>query len=141
MCIVYVADKYGLSIADVSTGDYFVTEVENERKLLDEINKFSPTEIVCNESFYMSGIDISDMKNRLGITIYALEAWYFSDETARTTLKEHFHVNNLEGLGLVDYDCGVIAAGALLKYLYETQKTSLNHMFMPFIRTQPENIC
>ena len=41
MCIVYVADKYGLSIADVSTGDYFVTEVENERKLLDEINKFS----------------------------------------------------------------------------------------------------
>ncbi len=128
MCIVYVADKYGLSIADVSTGDYFVTEVENERKLLDEINKFSPTEIVCNESFYMSGIDISDMKNRLGITIYALEAWYFSDETARTTLKEHFHVNSLEGLGLVDYDCGVIAAGALLKYLYETQKTSLNHI-------------
>ena len=128
MSIVYVADKYGISLADVSTGDYFVTEVDTERKLIDEINKFAPTEIVCNESFYMSGVDLSDMKHRLGITIYALESWYFSDETAEKTLKEHFKVNSLEGLGLADYDCGVIAAGALLKYLYETQKNSLNHI-------------
>jgi len=128
MCIVYLADKYGVSLADVSTGDYFVTEVDSERKLMDEINKFSPTEIVCNESFYMSGVDLSDMKHRLGITIYALEAWYFSDETAENTLKEHFKVRSLEGLGLADYNCGVIAAGALLRYLLETQKTSLDHI-------------
>lgn len=128
MCIVYLADKYGVSLADVSTGDYFVTEVDSERKLIDEINKFSPTEIVCNESFYMSGVDLSDMKHRLGITIYALEAWYFSDETAENTLKNHFKVRSLEGLGLADYDCGIIAAGALLRYLLETQKTSLEHI-------------
>ena len=128
MCIVYLADKYGVSLADVSTGDYFVTEVDSERKLIDEINKFSPTEIVCNESFYMSGVDLSDMKHRLGITIYALEAWYFSDDMAENTLKEHFKVRSLEGLGLADYDCGVIAAGALLRYLLETQKTSLDHI-------------
>ena len=87
MCIVYLADKYGISLADVSTGDYYVTEVDSERKLIDEINKFAPSEIVCNESFYMSGVDLEDMRHRLGITIYSLDAWYFSDETAETTLK------------------------------------------------------
>ena len=76
----------------------------------------------------MSGIDLEDLRHRLGITIYALDAWYFGDELAVTTLQEHFHVASLDGLGLADYNCGVIAAGALLKYLYETQKTTLDHM-------------
>ncbi|MGN0143110.1 MAG: DNA mismatch repair protein MutS, partial [Roseburia sp.] len=128
MCVVYLADKYGVSIADVSTGDYFVTEVDTERKLIDEMNKFNPTEIICNESFYMSGLDFDDMRHRLGITISALESWYFGDELAENTLKEHFHVRSLEGLGLADYGCGVISAGALLKYLYETQKNGLEHI-------------
>ena len=65
MCIVYLADRYGVSIADVSTGDYYVTEVDSERKLFDEITKFSPSEIICNESFYMSGVDIEDLRHRL----------------------------------------------------------------------------
>jgi DNA mismatch repair protein MutS len=128
MCVVYLADKYGISIADVSTGDYFVTEVDSERKLVDEMNKFNPTELICNESFYMSGLDFDDLRHRLGITISALEAWYFSDELAETTLKDHFHVKSLEGLGLNDYSYGTIAAGALLKYLYETQKNGLEHI-------------
>ena len=128
MCIVYLADKYGISLADISTGDYFVTEVDTERKLIDEINKFAPSEIICNESFYMSGVDLSDMKNRLGIAVYSLEAWYFSGETAENTLKEHFKVQSLEGLGLSDYACGTIAAGALLRYLYETQKNDLGNL-------------
>ncbi len=128
MCIVYLTDKYGVSIADVSTGDYYVTEVDSERKLLDEINKFAPSEIICNESFYMSGVDIEDMRHRLKITIYALETWYFGDELAENTLKEHFKVKSLEALGLADYNCGTIAAGALLKYLYETQKNNLEHI-------------
>lgn len=128
MCITYLADKYGVSIADVSTGDYYVTEVDSERKLLDEVNKFSPSEIVCNEAFYMSGVDIDDMKNRLGIAVYSLEAWYFSDDMAEQTLKDHFKIKSLEGIGLHDYECGKIAAGALLKYLYETQKRDLNHI-------------
>ena len=128
MCIVYLADKYGISLADISTGDYFVTEVDTERKLIDEINKFAPSEIICNESFYMSGVDLSDMKNRLGIAVYSLEAWYFSDEPAENTLKEHFKVQSLEGLGLSDYACGTIAAGALLRYLYETQKNDLGNL-------------
>lgn len=128
MCIVCFAGKYGISIADVSTGDYFVTEADTGRKLLDEIHKYSPAEIVCNEAFLMSGIDIDDIKNRLHICIGTLEAWYFDDATAIGTLKEHFHIHSLEGIGLHDFACGSIAAGALLKYLYETQKNSLSHM-------------
>ncbi len=86
------------------------------------------SEIICNESFYMSSVDLDDLKNRLGITIYSLDSWYFGDDTAVSTLLEHFKVASLAGLGLDGYDCGVIAAGALLKYLYETQKTTLEHL-------------
>ena len=128
MCIAYIGDHYGISSADITTGDYYVTEVDSERKLLDEVNKYQPTEIICNEALYISGIDIDDMKNRMGIVIYSLDAWYFSDETAQMTLKDHFKVRDLEGLGLADYDSGVVAAGALLKYLYETQKTTLSNL-------------
>jgi len=128
MSIVYIADRYGLSLADVTTGDYMVTELDSCQKLRDEIYKFSPSEIICNEAFYMSGMDMDELKDRLGITIYSLDAWYFDDEICKKTLKEHFKVSSLEGLGLADYDCGIIASGALLEYLYETQKTSLSHM-------------
>ena len=128
MCIVYIADRYGLSVADVTTGDYFVTELPDGQKLKDEIFKFMPSEIICNESFYMSGMDLEDMKNRLGITIYSLESWYFDDEICKSKLMEHFKVSSLRGLGLADYDCGVISAGALLQYLLETQKNDLSHM-------------
>ncbi|MDE7436255.1 MAG: DNA mismatch repair protein MutS [Lachnospiraceae bacterium] len=128
LCIAYMDESYGLSAADISTGDYFVTEVDSERKLLDEINKYQPSEIICNEAFYISGIDIEDMRARLGIVIYSLDSWYFADETAKRTLAEHFHVKDLSGLGLDDYESGVTAAGALLKYLYETQKNSLSNL-------------
>lgn len=125
MCIVYMEDHYGVSIADVTTGDYYVTELENERKLLDEIHKFYPSEIICNEAFYMTGLDFEDLKHRLNIAIYSLDAWYFSDETAKNTLLTHFKMSDIQGLGLEDYESGTIAAGALLKYLYETQKNNL----------------
>ena len=128
MCIVYSVEKYGVSIADVTTGDFFVTEVDSERKLIDEINKFSPSEIICNEAFYMSGVDVTDMKERLRIAITSLDAWYFGDDLAKETLLSHFKIHTLEGLGLQDYDCGVLASGALLKYLYETQKNSLSNI-------------
>ena len=104
MCIVYLADKYGISIADVSTGDYFVTEVDSERKLLDEMNKFAPAEIVCNEAFYMSGTDIADLRQRLHIAVSSLDAWYFGDDLAKETLLAHFHAHTLQALGLADYN-------------------------------------
>lgn len=128
MSIVYVDSKYGISAADVTTGDYFVTEIDSERKLLDEISKYMPSEIICNEAFLVSGLDLDDLHHRLGIAVYPLDAWYFDDEMAKQTLLEHFHAANPSGLGLEDYDCGITAAGSLLKYLQELQKTSLEHM-------------
>ncbi len=107
---------------------FFVTEVDSKRRLLDEIYKFSPTEVVCNEALFMSGLDIDDLKNRVGIVLYSLEHWYFDDSLCENTLKEHFRVNSLEGLGLADLECGMIASGSLLKYLYETQKNSLEQI-------------
>ena len=138
MCIVYVADGYGVSMADITTGDYFVTEIETDKKLLDEIVKFSPTEIICNQSFSVSGIDLEDMKERLGITIYSLDDWYFDDELCKQALKKHFNVSTLDGIGLTSYDSGTIAAGALLQYLTETQKTSLDNLtsLKPYITTK-----
>ena len=128
MCIVYIADRYGVSVADITTGDYFVTEIEESTKLMDEIYRFSPSEIICNETFYMSGMDLENMRERLGITIYSLDAWYFDDAVCRQKLLEHFSVSSFAGLGLADYDCGIISAGALLIYLLETQKNSLANL-------------
>ncbi len=128
MCIVYIADRYGVSVADITTGDYFVTEIEDGAKLMDEIYRFSPSEIICNEAFYMSGMDLEGMKDRLGITIYSLDAWYFDDAVCRQKLLDHFKVSSFAGLGLADYDCGVISAGALLQYLLETQKNNLSNL-------------
>ena len=128
MCIVSLSDQFGVATADVTTGDFFVTEVDSKRRLLDELYKFSPTEVVCNEALFMSGLDIDDLKNRVGIVLYSLEHWYFDDSLCENTLKEHFRVNSLEGLGLADLECGMIASGSLLKYLYETQKNSLEQI-------------
>lgn len=128
MCVVYITDRYGLSVADVTTGEYVVTELSDTEKLFDEIYKFMPSELICNESFYMSGMDLDLLKEKLGITLYSLDSWYFDDKICQRTLMDHFHVKELEGLGLRDYDCGMIAAGALLKYLLETQKRDLSHI-------------
>lgn len=128
MSIAYIADRFGVAIGDVSTGEFLVTEIEDSRKLLDEINKVSPAEIICNEAFYMSGADLEEVKNRLNIAIYALDTWYFDDMNCTNLLCKHFHTSTVDGIGLKDYDSGLIAAGGLMQYLYETQKTDLSHI-------------
>ncbi|MDR7812472.1 MULTISPECIES: DNA mismatch repair protein MutS [Lacrimispora] len=128
MGIVYIGEAFGVAVADISTGDFLVTEVESERELMDEINKFTPSEIICNEAFYVSGVDVEEIKNRHQAVISSLDHHFFSDEVCRKILKEHFKVGALTGLGLEDYDTGVIAAGAVMEYMYETQKNSLSHI-------------
>ncbi len=128
MGIVYTVNAYGIATVDVTTGDFYVTEVDTERKLIDEINKYSPSEIICNSTFMVSGVDISDLKNRLRISMSDLEPWYFEEEACSKALMEHFQVASLNGLGLKDYSIGVVAAGAVMLYLYETQKNSLSHL-------------
>lgn len=128
MSVVYTTNAYGISYVDVTTGDYYVTEFDTENKLLDEIGKTMPSEIICNDSFIVSGIDMEDLRGRLGIVVSAIENWHFDEERCHQVLQEHFHVSSLSGLGLDDYSIGVIAAGAVMQYLQETQKISLDHI-------------
>ncbi len=127
MCITYTPTKIGISVADVTTGDYYLTEVEDLKKLNDELMKYEPSEIVCNEAFLVSGFDVDNLKTKYHISVNALEPHIFDDEGCKRILLRHFKVNTLIGLGIEDFPVGMIAAGALLQYLYDTQKTDLAH--------------
>ena len=128
MCVAYMPDSIGLATSDITTGEFLITEVSSERELIDEINKFTPSEILFNEAFTISGINISDLKDRLSFAESVLEPWYFDDKNDEDIILRHFNVATLDGLGISDYKTAVVAAGALLNYLYETQKNSLPHL-------------
>lgn len=128
MSVVCIGDTYGISVVDITTGDYYVTEVNDLHTLMDEINKFQPSEMICNQAFCANEAEIKEMRERYKITVSCLESRYFNEETCVHSLKEHFHIASLNGLGLEAYHCGIIAAGSLLLYLLETQKNSLLHL-------------
>ncbi len=128
MCITYTPTKIGVSVADVTTGDFYLTEVEDLRKLNDELMKYEPAEIICNEAFLVSGFEVDNLRNRYHISVNGLEPHLFDDEGCKRVLLRHFKVNSLIGLGVEEFPVGILAAGALLQYLYETQKTDLAHL-------------
>ncbi len=128
MCIVYLDNTIGAATIDVTTGDFYVTEIDDKKKLFDEINRFMPSEIICNDGFLVSGFDLEDLRNRLSITLYSLEAWYFDDDTCKKTLLGQLKAQTLTAVSMDDFAGGVIAAGAVLNYLHETQKTGLEHI-------------
>lgn len=125
MSVIYLDGLFGISAVDITTADYYVTEVNSIRNLTDELSKFMPSEIICNQAFYVSGFNIEDLSVRLNIVVSPLDSWYFDDELCRRSLMEQFEVMDLAGLGLGEYPLGVIAAGSLLQYLKNTQKTAL----------------
>lgn len=128
MGIVSIEGKFGISVVDVTTGEYLMTEEDSVSKLLDEINKFTPSEIICNDTFYISGVDMNDLSSRLGIVISPLDPSYFDKDSCQRALCRHFKVSTLEGLGFKEYAIGTIAAGSIMQYLEETQKCSLAHI-------------
>lgn len=128
LSIVCTEDRFGIAACDVATGDFLLTETDTLSSLTDEIQKFSPSELLCNEAFLMSGIDASWLKDQMNILIDPLNDRYFEDTACEGILRDHFRIGSLEGLGIADYPCGICAAGALLGYLFETQKTDLSHI-------------
>ena len=128
MCLVYDNNQFGLAITDLSTGDFYTTEVATLKELYDEIHRFSPSEIICNDSFYMSGASLDDFKDRLHVSVSTLDTWYMDEAVSVQKIKEHFKVASLDGLGLTDFPSGTLAVGALLLYLYETQKNTLDNL-------------
>lgn len=98
MGIYYEASKFGIATVDVTTGDFYLTEVDNGnhgKKLMDELCKFAPTEIICNESLSSSGVDLTEVSERLQIAVSTLDNWYFDEELAKRCLMEHFHVESI----------------------------------------------
>ena len=128
MSILYTSDKIGISIADVTTGDYYLTEVESLREAMDEIGKYTPSEIICNEAFTFSGADIEELRNRLQTFVNPLESRYFDEDASKKLLMKHFKVSSLIGLGIDDFPNGVVAAGALLQYLIDMQKSDISNI-------------
>ncbi len=121
--------EWGLSLLDLSTGEFLVSERENLAALLDELGRLAPSEILLPEEF---GEDAS-LANEL--LAYLPQSCLtrrpnagFYPETARQRLLEHFRVVNLAGFGCEEMKPGIGAAGALLLYLQETQKTTLDHI-------------
>lgn len=128
MCIVYTSNAIGVSYADVSTGVFYVTEFDTRDKLIDEIYKVMPSEIICNDSFMVSGIDLQELKDKYNVMISSVNPEYFDEDRCEKALKDHFHVADLSGLGLDWLTIGITAAGAVMEYLTQTQKISLAHI-------------
>ena len=128
MSIYAFDDAYGIAVADITTGEARTCQVTSREKCKDEINKYQPSEIICNETFLCQDWDWDYYRERLHITISAIDDWHFDEDQATTCLLKHFKVQSLEALGLKDQSLTVIASGALMEYLMETQKSSLDHM-------------
>ncbi len=129
LCCVYATPlAIGLSAMDVTTGDYAVTQVTDAKALLDEIVKFSPKEIICNDGVFLCGLDVEALRKTRGILVNAIDPSYFIEQACKDTLLRHFHSFSLSALGLDGFGVGSVCAGALLSYLYETQKNDLSHI-------------
>ena len=119
---VYLDGKHtGIAWADVSTGEFYV--MEPEMNLLGaQIARIQPMEVICN--------DAAALASAAG-TVRGLsgqpQAW-FQKKNAEEALCSHFRLTQLTSLGLEDRKYAACAAGALLKYLHETQKNSLEHI-------------
>lgn len=128
MSLVYLKGRFGISACDVSTADFYLTEVDSPRKLTDELYRFNPAEIIFSKSIYEAGIDITDIADKLNTSLTPLDESYFDDTISTRELLNHFKAHSLEGLGLIDFAVGKISAGSLLLYLKETQKSELSHL-------------
>ena len=127
MCVAYDGVNYGLSVIDVSTGDYLVTELDSARGIYDEINRFMPSELICNAALIESEVDTKFIQERWNVHISPVPEKYFEPEAARELIEEHFHAN-AAGLGIADMQAGLIAAGAVLKYVYDTQFSTVDYI-------------
>lgn len=125
LSVCFSGEKAGVAFADVSTGEFFVHQVEDAgRTLADEVTRISPVEIIASDLVrlreYVNRDDLS-MSERPGTT--------FQYQNASETLCKHFHLQDLSPLGLTDeYRLAAQAAGALMRYLDETQKNALEHI-------------
>lgn len=122
--VYYGADRFGICVADISTGAFLVTEAESIKQLSDELNRYHPAEVILNHEFDMSGAQKEQLGGNAALSVTYPEDFYDSDCCPEQVLLTHFKAASLKALGLADYPEGSSAAGAALQYLYSTQKNS-----------------
>lgn len=132
MSISYSGNAFGIAITDLSTGIFRTCRVSAAEKVVDEINKYQPSELLYQENlkdvFLSVGMDMIALAEKIHMALSESPSHYFDYETCELTLKRHFHIHSLEGLGLKDdRDCAT-ACGAMLQYLYDTQMNQLSHI-------------
>ena len=130
---IYRGERYGISFADITTGDFYTTEVDRFPKVMDEIAKFAPVEILINEVVaeedngeHMARLE--QLHDKEHTMVSAMEDWYYESEMDERLIKEQFHVMNLEGLGLKDLPDAACSVGCLIYYLKDTQKGCVDHI-------------
>ncbi len=117
------ADVFGLAFLDISTGEFFVAEGNQEYadKLLQTLK---PAEVIYQRS------NQKIFKEKFGTKFYTytLDAWIFDEAFATENLLKHFQTHSLKGFGIENLHCGIIAAGSVLHYLKETEHPNLQHI-------------
>lgn len=128
MCIYRFKHLYGLAVVDISTGEFSCTHLawgNTHGKLMDEIAKYSPSEIITNAEF-LNDTAITDMvRKRFNIYISKLDDIYFDLKFSIAKLNKKF--KNLDTSSR-EYDLSLNASGAMLEYLEQTQKVNLDHI-------------
>ena len=115
--------QLGISFLDVSTGEYLVAQGNAE--YIDKLlQNFNPSEVLVQKQNKQQFLEL--FENRY-YTFY-LDDWVFQPEYANETLQNHFEVKSLKGFGIQDLKNGIVAAGAVLYYLSETQHNQLKHI-------------
>ena len=112
--------RYGLAFADISTGSFFVTEADGRKELGDILAEFHPAELLKRKTLSLDGC----LRHEEELAVSELPDSAFLRDNAVSLLTEHFRAATTEALGLSDYPLGTLAAGAALRYLYDTQKNS-----------------
>lgn len=121
--IHFDGNQHGIAFLDVTTGEFFVAQgtIEYLNKL---IQGFEPREIVYQKNKHALYSDAFGTK----YYTYKLDDWVFTSQFSDEKLTQHFQTNSLKGFGIEQYTSGVIAAGAILHYLSETQHNSVSHI-------------
>ncbi|MBD3181600.1 DNA mismatch repair protein MutS [Candidatus Poribacteria bacterium] len=123
-----IDNLYGFAHVDLSTGEFSVTELDTENKLLAEMERIHPAECLISEKFRQENRLMDAVSASINPAVNYLPAWSFSPETARSELLEHFHIISLDGFGCENMPGAISAAGALIYYLNDTQKQEVKHI-------------
>lgn len=122
--IVFVGGVYGLAYADITTGDFYTTEISGESEMLTEFTKLYPAECIYNGDFIESASG-QLLKDSFEYTSFFPFENYKENEDV---ICDHFKIHNLNGFGIEGKSAAIMAAGRLLAYLLETQKNELKHI-------------